>query len=659
MNINPLKRLSVRPTLKLGESLSSYLFRLCFCNRISLGEFIKLISKRRITKRDWFTIDVFPTELIDLEKLSIQSGCDVSSLLKHSYGVIYNKIYGETDKKRRPFKLDLNKLLVKDRRKFCISCLAQTDTFKLIWQVKKVNLCSLHKQHLVDSCPSCGNVQPYFHERLAKKKCYHCDSHLYGQEKGPISLVDEDNGIVENWSFLLDPRVPVITNKFGLRNEQEIALSLLFAQRELSSKKILGRSVEDRLKALIRNSNRQRSILLSDLLYMSEKSKMTIRQLLDLHIDGGFVADLTCINDIENLDVACISPWCIYKGSNKKMNKVSSSFQSFKDKYTEIWICTSCYMRYGLNKNTMRWDSVENEVLITNSVKEMLLKGESIREISKVAKSKTYKVIGYVLFHGLLPSESPVKYKIGNIPVEDVSFFYKIFNGSMAFNNLYSRAKEMFQWNPYELGYYLSTPVVQQELFLTPHIRRKKYYQSKSIVKKRIEGIVNSITYSEGELSLLKIAESLHRNPSILRHYTLNKNLVEEITTYNQVRKNAEFTRLKRLVEKFFEVKKKKLENLLIKDVYSYLDVNRSYIRRNYLQLDHYISQKVKNNNDEYKKSKEKLLVPQAIRVTRSLLEKGEHVTIEKISKFMGISVATLYEHSEVIEAINLTRRQL
>ncbi|NKE04670.1 TniQ family protein [Mesobacillus selenatarsenatis] len=659
MELDPLNRLTVRPSMKSGESLTSYLFRLCFYNRISLEGFMKLICKRRISKRDWFTIDMFPSEIIDLAKLSILSGCDIANLQTNLYSVVFGKIFDGTNQKKRSFKIDLNKLIVQDRRKFCIECLEQFDLFHLIWQVKDLNLCHIHKSPLVDSCQECGMVQPYFHERFAKKQCFNCHSNLFEQEVRLKSPVDEGLRLSETWLFFLDPKKPIVNSKFGLTNEQTIALSLLYAQSELTSLEILSRSVEDRLKALIRRSNRQRSILLSDLLIMSEKIGMTVQELLELEIDNSFVENLNNSNDKEeDFRVFCNTPWCKYKGSSKKMVKATSSFRKSKDKYTKIWACTSCYMRYGLKRDSKLWENVDDEINITSAVLKMLKENKSIREITKVGKAKTYQIIGYVLFNELLKTHNPVKYKIGKIPINDTRYFYRIFNNSMDFTKLYSKAKAMFGWNQYELGYYLSTPVVQEELYFTNNIRRKRYYQSKSLFQKKVGEVVSSRIKGENDISLLKIASSIRRNPSILRHYSLNEKLKKDIKTYKLKKKNAEFLLLRRKIESFFNLKETKMKKTLIIDVYSYLNVNRSYVRRNYLILDQLISQKLKSNNEEYKKNKYKKLAALANKAARSLMDNGERATIKKISMMMGISVATLYEHPEIMEAIISARRR-
>ncbi|RFU60743.1 TniQ family protein [Peribacillus glennii] len=655
-----LQRLGIRPAPKLGESLSSFVFRLCTLNKINFKELIKFVYKEKYVNKDKFLIDVFPDEVINLHDLSILCGHDVETLKNHSFGVIFNKIYNQNDNRKRAFKLDMNGLLIKDKRRFCIKCLAESGNFKLLWQVKGVNCCEIHKLPLVDTCQDCGEIQPYLHEGLMEKHCFYCYSELPHQVISQVTMSkgNDESRIIDNWTFLLNPSLPFTKVSFPFNTEQSIALTLLYAQSVIFTKKILGRIKEDRLKSSIKNLNNSRSVLVSDVLYMSKEYKINAQDLLGLQIDDRFAKEFACLKDKQISPINCATPWCLHKGSNNKMQKVVSSYHRLKDKYLSMVVCTSCNIRYGVNITNNEWEDVENQITLISDVIKMLEKGESIRGITRIAKSKTYQILGYILFHELFSTTNLVKIKKENMPTDDVSYFYEIYEGSMAFPNLYKKAKRLFAWNMYELGYYLASPVVQNELNLTENIKRVRYFHSKTIVKGKVEKIVNAAVKSTENMSLLQIAGALEKTPSIFRHYSLNDDLKTDINNHNNKLRKTRFRHLYESVERFFTSDNNQCKFIVMKDVYSYLGINRSYVRRNNLTLDHYISEKINCHNEEYSKRKVNEMIMSAVKVIDEFMTLGERPTMKQISAGIGISVATLYEYQEVLQAISDYKRK-
>ncbi|MEH7301906.1 TniQ family protein [Neobacillus drentensis] len=648
-----LKRLTVRPPVIEGESLSSYIFRLCSVNRVSLSDLLNLVNKQRISQKNAFLLDTFPGDILSLKGLTILSGHNEENLCRLSYGVVFNKMHEGSTNKKRSFKLDLNHHIVKDKRRFCIKCLEETGAFKLIWQISGINSCYTHKLPLVDTCQECGTVQPYLHEELIKKRCINCLSSFSRHDTDYMQkcLSDYEIKTIANWLFFLDPLTPLVSRYKYLNVEKTIALLLLAIQNQNENDKFFSRSVVSGLKGLIRDTNCQRTVILSDIINVSLTTQKNAKEILGMEIDPDFASTISSLIETEKTIENCISPWCVNIGSNKSLKKVTSHYQRLKDKYYNLSVCTSCYTRYGYNKMTNTWEDIEGQIKLVLKVSSMLEHGASIREITKVAKSKTYPTIGYVLFFDLISLEAAKRFKLRKLPINNIEPFFKIYQGSMAFRELYRSSKFLFNWNLYELAYYLSSPIVQSELNFSPSIRRKKYFKSKPEFEKRVQDSLDSLLKNEEAVTLSQIASAIDKNPSILRHYSLVNEVKEEIFFQNEEIKSIQLKHLLDMANSYIKLNGIN-QPIIMDDVYAYLGVHRSFVRRNYLSLDHYISEKVSIKNAEYSRRKIENLALSARDAVKSLGTAGERPTVEKISKKIGVSVSTLYAHPTVIREI-------
>ncbi|MEW4220731.1 TniQ family protein [Rossellomorea marisflavi] len=646
--------LSIRPTFKPGESVSSYLLRLCKKNKISLSQLLMLIKNEPHSIKKFIKVDVMPDHLLDVRKLSALSGVTERSIRDHSYGLIAEKLYGNQVMERgRSFQLDLLKIVVGERRRFCAACLAEDYYFRLHWQVEEMEVCGVHQQKLVDSCWHCDEPQPYMNESLMENRCPSCGKPLLvNREKEVQGRVSQLQ--VENWNHLLNPDLSLAHPIPDLGVEKTLALHLLHWQSENGESLKFTRNVVSGFRSLIKESKKPRSVLLSDLLHLSKGMDTPLVHLLAKEIPDSFSAPLIPNNETNDKAKACNSPWCELKGSNKGMKKVTSNYKRLKDKYDQLMVCTSCYIRYAYSKESNKWVDVEGQLEMIQRIVSLLNEGASVRRMMKEAKSQAYPVMGYIFFHRLV--ENQPDGVMERVPLNDPEKLYELHDeaGSMYFLSLYNEAKERWGWDQLTLACYLATPAVQDVLNFSNHVHKRRFYKGKEIAKEKVDRIASHLIAENGDATLSEVASLLGKNTSILRHYSLNEELKESFEKVKKKNKEEEQQTIRSSIGAFFSQLTVEEDNVMkIADVYSALGISRSYIRRAYLSLDQLISAKMKEHNEKVQELKVENLVIAAGQAVENLWASGEKVTMENIGRELEISVTTLYLYPEVMREIS------
>jgi hypothetical protein len=129
-----------RPKIIEGESISSYIHRLAKANHhVSISSFSTVfdISVLKINNND----------LGDsvLEKVSVLTKQNIDDL-KRSTTSQYKQRWGT---------MQYNKLIMKNKIKFCPECVEEEIHHQLIWTLHPVTFCIKHECMLIDRCPDC------------------------------------------------------------------------------------------------------------------------------------------------------------------------------------------------------------------------------------------------------------------------------------------------------------------------------------------------------------------------------------------------------------------------------------------------------------------------------------------------------------------------
>lgn len=163
------------------ESLPSYLYRVAFEHGFSVGELVHSLKRHSLRNSVFeYPIDLpksfSPGELIRGGKRSSA----IRQLLEHyanidltsSYLWILERSIGESNGEVcRGFR-------------WCPECFHEMDRhgvepyFKLIWSMKAVTACPVHRTPFIEKCSSCGRSQDGFYRHYQISKCQHCGEKL-------------------------------------------------------------------------------------------------------------------------------------------------------------------------------------------------------------------------------------------------------------------------------------------------------------------------------------------------------------------------------------------------------------------------------------------------------------------------------------------------
>ncbi|MCM3719429.1 TniQ family protein [Fictibacillus phosphorivorans] len=142
---------TIRIKPKVGESLTSYLYRLTSENKtnlINLANTVVLPGKKRSSKFSIINLDLSIKNNYNIEILADLTGLSIESLLSLTIVPYHTKF--------DLFINMLNKEFETAVRKVCPLCISKEKYFKLIWQVKEIDICNEHLVKLQKRCGKCG-----------------------------------------------------------------------------------------------------------------------------------------------------------------------------------------------------------------------------------------------------------------------------------------------------------------------------------------------------------------------------------------------------------------------------------------------------------------------------------------------------------------------
>ncbi len=199
----------IRPEILCGESLLSYLERLCSKNCYSNTSWIlKLIS----TRPSQIQNNLFTEQ--DVLLLSHLTGQEFHELYKHSLLYWCSQLFGHS----------YEKYLLKNKVKYCPICIQEETVHQYIWGLQQVCLCITHKCELVDSCQAC--FKKVSHRELISGRCKECGfrykdalikyeniySHFYQSQVGLQNAMFKKTEIILGKEGILFPKFLRLAN---------------------------------------------------------------------------------------------------------------------------------------------------------------------------------------------------------------------------------------------------------------------------------------------------------------------------------------------------------------------------------------------------------------------------------------------------------------
>jgi hypothetical protein len=92
-------------------------------------------------------------------------------------------------------------------RWFCPKCIKEQGYYKLLWQVKEIEICDIHLIKLEYICKSCNRPHLYVHKEIGT--CIYCDSICHTAMRRTLLMkiiLNFKYGSIEIGSFFLSPQ---------------------------------------------------------------------------------------------------------------------------------------------------------------------------------------------------------------------------------------------------------------------------------------------------------------------------------------------------------------------------------------------------------------------------------------------------------------------
>lgn len=596
-----------------GESFTGYKQRFAKENDISPFDVWSFSKEKGMPQKIFASrLEWAPDKQILLSRFAEISKLTVDNIHEMTFVIVLKKLdLGSEDFYKTRV---LNGLFEPDR-KFCPLCLNDKPFYRLIWQVKEIQICDRHFIRLISNCPVCKNKIPLLSKNAKVGFCPECESSLLQVpiEKANKSETENHLRLYEDWHFLLDPSKKLHTINHDKYNY--VALTKLFLDlgmpHRVERNQIKRNSPEERLlyNIIMKNNKGHQKRSRSNFFHLEALLKTVREKNISFADFSKIVVPAQFIRDISNLfpsrvklsELGCLAPWC---PSFKKPGSLFRSTKTYvnnrgKDRKLKLkghCYCTECGVQYGLDENDQL---VERGYFIEIGWKLILPcvnKGMSIRQISiiqKIDRGKVKRCILFFILRGFVKRNINSKYLPENIDSLKVKSIKKCIN----LGYTYEMIRNELDLNYWEMIFYSSIPEITLTWLKRTRPCRK---QSESMVKAPI--VMNAIdtVLRRGEKICYRTVSSELGIPEGTLQFWKESKLVRDAAKKQfEDRRNKDYLAMKQKIDLIIS-KLISEGSLLVQNVYKELAISKNCIRISFRELYYYISQKVK----DYKKMK-------------------------------------------------------
>lgn len=641
------ERFTIRIKPFFGESLSGFLMRVAKENRVDIKDILNyLYNNKRYNKLSYnfkaYMFDNTLLNVIDVFQLSYLTGIERSKLESMTFLSVYHKFFENINQSLRKHKV-MNREIIKDKRRFCKKCLKEYGFYKLIWQMKRVEICDIHLSRLTSKCNKCGMEQPYVSSELMSFKCSNCGSLLSEQRDELVAdegAISNQINVCKNCYYILDVNMPAFPMIDGISKEKSLAINALYSLQlennffdiDIARQYLSPKVLSSILNLINDNPKSQGCITIQTLFSILETSNLTIEDFSKISATQEYIKSFKSYfferyNRLLNVGT-CQSHWCSSYGSNNKMKGTEQ--RTYENKYSTIYVCMGCYMKYGYNKKSLKWESIDDYTnIIWNKVLPLINIGMKKNEIIKTAKLpyvKVSKAIAYIASHSLALNEIILEYIPNNIPNDIISCFKK---ATKLKGELMIKATRMFNWTDSNYYYFFSLDVVQEYfIFNKCKDEGKNNIYNKSFNEKIIQAIT---MLNDKGLSITK--RHISKVLKISQMKLLKGNIIEIINKYKLQEKQLIKEEIVEKVKKFLKLNRQENNKASFKGVCDYVKKSCGWMDRNYPELKQLIKKKVNEHNVKIQKIIEAKQINIINDTVDKLYKSGKNVSYANIAK--------------------------
>ncbi len=317
-----------------GESLSGYLMRLSAENKTHVNEVTGLMRKgfKRFNEANSkYLIDCLIEKSDEIVWAQITEQ-NIEGLKALTFMPLYKKFASNPsilypNPQASIFNYDFDT----QHRRFCPICLKESGIYKLIWQIKDIEICPVHGVPLTMSCPTCGAKQRYVSDELGYYRCCKCHTSLF--DNITTSSVDpryqkSQQHIYNQWEYMLSDKTPGLTPIKEMNYEVQMALTLLHLSQKMHSISLKLLDKYDKYKILRFIKDRDKLLFVKPYTIMkySTPSSFTVKDFFKTNISRESMEELLEQSEIDRKHL--VSCKVVNKENRKKVMRAPNSIQS-------------------------------------------------------------------------------------------------------------------------------------------------------------------------------------------------------------------------------------------------------------------------------------------------------------------------------------------
>ncbi|MEK5377588.1 TniQ family protein [Paenibacillus sp. FSL P2-0173] len=644
------ERIAIRPIPKQGESLTSYLLRSANLNKYDIKDLWKkahIGSEHALRSNQYFRLD-FDYTMVDHRKLGNLLGLsrvEVQSLtLYNLHSKFLEDPYQDFDRATV-----MNNAFHKKSRNYCPECIKRDVFFKLIWQVKDIEICIEHNMILLSECQYCNREFNYQDDLESFKICTHSESERsFTTSQAYIlnsDIRERQLKLYQRWEFLLDPNRKLSQTIGQLSLEQSLAVKVLYLGQNQSHKydrkaiKHISISIIKNLVSLVRGVSCVKKIDWKQLFIILDACNMSIEEFSVLKVPSVYVNNIYKSKEKQKPG-QCLASWCSSFGESKQIILINNRIEPRKTKvrYNYYYICNDCFMKYGYHTETSAWLNIDNKIQIIIKVQKLTSEGFTRCQILRNIGTNMYRIseiVGYLAYRHLLKEEILSKYVPHSIPEDIIQYFKQLDCDSHTYpETRYRKAQALFGWSVIEYSYYYANTDVQ-EYFLYKISDLKKPLKKYKDLNIRVEKVLKEMAKTNENVSISKIAKVLGCSEKLLQSRGLVSKIgqsKEQQMLMNGIQEERELYKLSKSLVNALDVS----QTATSQSIYKRIGRNRDYIKKYYPDLLNFIRHSVSAHNYELKKSiveRNRFLIREAI---KKVEKKNNAVNISAVAREMN-----------------------
>lgn len=622
---------------------------MCKSNGILIKDLKQVVSVINKNSNDPKRFDLFPVKSIDMCKLSKLTHLNIETLENMTFTTVLRKFFRNiNDKKKYTSIIEQN--INRVNRKFCPECIKLKMHYKLIWQVREIELCDKHKIKLISKCPSCGTEQPYIHEYLVHGLCVNCLQPLFPHNntcKYDRSYINNQIRFYRDWYFLLDPTNILVESLMDFEFRQIISMKILEIiklyekkQNNICIDKTLSRAYKKRLKGIVKGTDKS-NVSINKLLYFLRGFNISIKEFADFKfkLDKEIILNEANIKDTNKIIMAkrcdCTTQWCPTKGRNNRVMEIRNMNSK---EFSKISICLDCFIRYRYDGIENVWKTIDS-VIQQNALIVMRLLEEKythryIYTKLNISKYSLYKIIGYLMNTKLITTDILKKYYPTKLETNILEKFKILLETK---GKKEQNAYKLFGWSKIEYFFYYYNKSIQEVLY-----KRNKIGVNRlnilNITDRDVKKVLESLYNNNELITLENVANRLGCSINSLYNYEFTDIILKARKKQDRINKEILENRLIDMVRKYIDYCMLSGQAILKKDIYTHIKKDKDNVNNNYPKLKEFINKEVakiiKEQMDNERESEKELL----LFAIKELYINNQTINYSSISAILGKS---------------------